>query len=80
MLLFLFFLLWVLYSVCIFPFLFLSVRRKKKPCHIVLHECLYFNLFVACQNEDLEHVAGVVTTKREEKKNYERPPMYSICV
>lgn len=60
---------------------FLSKRqKKKKPCHIVLHECLYFNLFVACQNEDSEHVAGVVTRKPEEKKNYERQPMYSICV
>lgn len=66
MLLFLFSLLWVLYSVCIFLFFFPSVRKRTR--HIVLHECLYFNLFVACQNEDLEHVAGVVTRKREEKK------------
>lgn len=66
---------------CMYISVFLSkCQKKKKPCHIVLHECLYFNLFVACQNEDLEHVAGVVTRKREEKLNYERPPMYSICV
>lgn len=47
-------------------FFFLSVLKKK--CHIVLYECLCFNLFVVCQNEDLKHVAGIVTRKREEKK------------
>lgn len=34
----------------------------------MLYECLCFNLFVVCQNEDLKHVAGTVTRKREEKK------------
>ena len=34
----------------------------------MLYECLCFNLFVVCQNEDLKHVAGIVTRKREEKK------------
>lgn len=33
----------------------------------MLYECLCFNLFVVCQNEDLKHVAGIVTRKQEEK-------------
>lgn len=55
-------------------FSFLSKRPKK--CHIVLYECLCFNLFVVCQNEDLKHVAGTVTRKREEKKNLLRMIAY----
>lgn len=35
----------------------------------MFYECLCFNLFVVCQNEDLKHVAGIVTRKRAEKKN-----------
>ena len=52
---------------CIFLFFFLSIRRK---CHIVLNVC--FNLFVVCQNDDLEHVAGVVTRKWERKQQQKR--------
>lgn len=50
-------------SVLYVYFFFRSKRPKKKKCHIVLYECLCFNLFVVCQNEDLKHVAGIVTRK-----------------
>lgn len=60
-----FFLLLLVSVFCMYISVFLSKRQKK--CHIVLNECLYFNLFVVCQNEDLEHVAGV-TRKWEGKK------------
>lgn len=51
--------------------------KRPEKCHIVLFECLCFNLFVVCQNEDLKHVAGIVTRKREEKKKYMND---SLCV
>lgn len=62
-------------------FLFEASSRKKK-CHIVLYECLYFNLFVVCQNEDLKHVAGVVTRKRRRRKknNFTQNDSLCICV
>lgn len=46
----------------------------------MLYECLCFNLFVVCQNEDLKHVAGIVTRKREEKKNLTKNDNLRICV
>lgn len=45
----------------------------------MLYECLCFNLFVVCQNEDLKHVAGIVTRKREEKTLL-RMIAYVFCV
>ena len=46
----------------------------------MLYECLCFNLFVVCQNEDLKHVAGIVTRKREEKKKLTKNDSLCICV
>lgn len=45
-------------TVCICFFFF---QKRPTKCHIVLYECLCFYLFVVCQNEDLKHVAGIVT-------------------
>lgn len=45
----------------------------------MLYECLCFNLFVVCQNEDLKHVAGIVTRKREEKITTKNDSL-CICV
>lgn len=61
-----FFLLLLVSVFCMYISVFLSKRQKK--CHIVLNECLYFNLFVVCQNEDLEHVAGVTRWNEKGKK------------
>lgn len=36
----------------------------------MLYECLCFYLFVVCQNEDLKHVAGIVT--RLQGENFTR--------
>lgn len=58
-----------------FLFFFLSVLK----CHIVLYECLCFNLFVVCQNEDLKHVAGIVT-RNEKKKKLTKNDSLCICV
>lgn len=46
----------------------------------MLYECLCFNLFVVCQNEDLKHVAGTVTRKREEEKKPTKNDSLCICV
>lgn len=48
----------VLYVYALFLFSFKIVLQN---CHIVLYECLCFYLFVVCQNEDLKHVAVIVT-------------------
>lgn len=71
LLLFCFFFIFVLFQYHVyisFLFFLFEASSRKKKCHIVLYECLYFNLFVVCQNEDLKHVAGVVTRKRRRKK------------
>lgn len=39
-----------------------------------------FNLFVVCQNEDLKHDAGVVTSKREDEEEEKIPRMMSLCI
>lgn len=44
----------------------------------MLYECLCFNLFVVCQNEDLKHVAGIVTRKWEDKKK--NTMNFSLCI
>lgn len=49
-------------------YVFFFSQEASWKCHIVLYECLCFNLFVVCQNEDLKHVAGTVKRKREDLK------------
>lgn len=49
----------------LYVYFFYSEASSK--CHIVFYECLCFNLFVVCQNEDLKHVAGIVTRKWDKK-------------
>lgn len=49
---------WILY--CMYM-LYLFFQKRPTKCHVVLYECLCFYLFVVCQNEDLKHVAGIVT-------------------
>lgn len=49
---------WNLY--CMYMLYFFLSKASYK-CQIVLYECLCFYLFVVCQNEDLKHVAGIVT-------------------
>lgn len=51
---------WILYCMYMLYFSFKSVLQN------VLYECLCFYLFVVCQNEDLKHVAGIVTRLHEE--------------
>lgn len=84
LLLFCFFFIFVLFQYHVyisFLFFLFEASSRKKNCHIVLYECLYFNLFVVCQNEDLKHVAGVVTRKRRRKQNnFTQNDSLCICV
>lgn len=82
LLLFCFSLFFFQYHVYIFCFLFSFRKRPQKESHTLcsMNVCI-FNLFVVCQNEDLKHDAGVVTSKREaEEEEVKIPRMISLCI
>lgn len=66
-----------------FVVFFFFQKRSQKESHTLcsMNVCI-FNLFVVCQNEDLKHDAGVVTSKREDEEEEEEkiPRMISLCI
>lgn len=77
MLLLLCFFFWFLYSVCIFQFFFLSVRKKNVTlCY--MNVCILIYLWFAKMK--IWSMLQVFSPENEKKKKNEGQPMYSICV